>query len=122
MSAPTPGPWHHDKSKYADWGWVRDSEMNMIASLAVPHGCDEDKHRREKTDPCEANARLIAAAPDLLEALEAISSNPHVDLGDLVYKVRESEGEGWEGPQVKAWSDACELVKSAIAKAKGGEG
>ena len=28
-------------------------------------------------------------------------------LEDLVYDIREYEGEGWEGPLVKEWSDLC---------------
>lgn len=59
------------------------------------------------------------ADQDLLEALEALTSNPHIDLGGLVYKVRDSEGEGWDGPQVKHWSDAVQAARTAIAKAEG---
>lgn len=64
-------------------------------------------------------ANLIAAAPDLLEALEMLMGNPHLDLGDLIYKVRDAEGRGWDGPSVTAWSNALEKSKAAIAKAKG---
>jgi hypothetical protein len=67
----------------------------------------------------EADGRLIAAAPELLEALKALTSNPHVDLGGLVYQVRESEGEGWDGPQVTNWSNAVQSAIAAIAKAEG---
>lgn len=66
-----------------------------------------------------ANAHLIAAAPDLLEVLKALTTNPHVNLGDLVYKIRDSECDGWDGPQVKAWSDAVQAAAAAIAKAEG---
>ena len=66
----------------------------------------------------EANARLISAAPELLEALEALTSNPHVDLGDLVYQVRDREGLGWDGPEVTKWSNAVQQARAAIAKAK----
>lgn len=54
----------------------------------------------------------------LVEALEAISTNKCVSLSDLIYRVREVEGEGWEGPQVKAWSDAINKIESALSKAK----
>ena len=62
-------------------------------------------------------AKLIEAAPELLIALEALFSNEHIDLGDLVYNVRESEGEGWEVPSVTAWGEAVTKAKEAIQKA-----
>ncbi len=67
-----------------------------------------------------ATAALLAAAPELRDALEALTTHPHVSLGDLVYAVREREGEGWEGPAVKAWSDAVKAAAAALAKARGG--
>ena len=49
----------------------------------------------------EANARLIAAAPDLLEALEAIIAT-------------------WDGPKYNHFmADNIDLARAAIAKAKG---
>lgn len=68
------------------------------------------------------NQPIIAAAPEMFEALNALFSNPHVDLGDLVYQIREREGEGWEGAAVKGWSEAITKAKAAIAKATGKEG
>jgi len=62
---------------------------------------------------------LIEAAPLLLEALKALTSNEHIDLGDLIYKVRENEGLGWEGPSVTQWSDAVQKAQAAIAKTEG---
>ena len=55
--------------------------------------------------------------PCLLAALKALTSNPYVSLGDLVYAVREQEGEGWEGPMVKAWSNAVREAEAAIKHA-----
>lgn len=66
-----------------------------------------------------ANARLIAAAPELLEALVALTSNPHHSLDDAIYSVREQEGEGWDGDSVKAWSAAVGAARAAIKKATG---
>ena len=43
---------------------IIDSEFGMVATISHPYGDDE----------AEANAKLIAAAPALLQALEFISS------------------------------------------------
>ena len=109
----TPGPWFAKRAGdggYFEWYVGRDGENCPIA---------EDIADPMTRDPSEANAHLIAAAPELLEALKALTTNPHVNIGDLVYRVRESEGEGWDGPQVKAWSDAVQAATAAIAKAEG---
>lgn len=61
--------------------------------------------------------RLDAAAPELLEALIALTTNKHLNLGDLVYYIREQELEGCDGQSVKAWSAAVTNAQNAIAKA-----
>lgn len=57
MSTHTPG----------EWNATFDREWNA-ASIHSPSGILADVHRSRH---CDANARLIAAAPDLLAALEA---------------------------------------------------
>ncbi len=55
----------------------------------------------------------------LEEIITAISTNPHINLGDLVYKVREEEGKGWDGPAVKTWSEAVnniDKIKALLSK------
>lgn len=60
MTKYTPGPWiAYDFA--ADW-WVANPEDDSGPMLRV--GSDHDRR--------EANARLIAAAPELLEALELL--------------------------------------------------
>lgn len=104
----TPGPWN----KYSDnrgIGALQIDGDNSSQLVSLVYGRDKDEQN--------ANAKLIAAAPELFDALIAISSNDHLDLGDMIYDVRENEGEGWDGPSVKAWSDAVAKVRAAIQKA-----
>lgn len=60
MNAPhTPGPWHVYDSRFREVnGAIMDAAGNKVASAHGP-----------TTEELEANARLIAAAPELLEAL-----------------------------------------------------
>jgi len=69
----------------------------------------QGRFRRMAAAALEENARLRAA-------LVALTTNPHMNLGDLVYGVREREGLGWEGPAVKAWSDAVQSAETALRK------
>jgi hypothetical protein len=69
----TPGPWSYRSQPHDDWGVVRAGRF-IICQARDPdvyESADLDAHRRAKTDPWEANARLIAAAPDLLSACAA---------------------------------------------------
>ena len=71
----TPGPWKYRPNKYDDWGVVRSADGLPVAQACVGRWSkDFDTHRTNNTDPGEANARLIAAAPELLAALEKISN------------------------------------------------
>lgn len=77
MSEPgwTKGPWKVRSQKYDDWGIVRSADGNVVALAREGRFVPEDeyaKHRKDKTDPCAANAHLIAAAPCLHDALTDI--------------------------------------------------
>ena len=105
MSSHTPGPWRYDTDPN---GW----EFRIAQGDDAPYtpGYSDVAHfavntvRGESRDTQEANARLIAAAPDLLAALEAIW--PFVE---------EDDG-GFATPQYQA---AIDQVRAAIAKARG---
>ena len=90
MSNHTPGPW--EIKRHFDPGYKNISAQKHTA-LAQVVWCMEDEDR---SPSCEANAHLIAAAPELLEALERVKATG-VFLGAI--------------PQ--------EMVDAAIAKAKG---
>jgi hypothetical protein len=93
MSNHTPGPW--EIKLHPDDGYRYISGPKHIG-LAQVVWC---MSYEERSPVCEANARLIAAAPELLEALENL------------LKVHEGEG----GTQ----RHAGDIARAAIEKAKG---
>ena len=76
MPRPTPGPW-----RYVVLGRTkRRVEMGaVVADSSTRPGSDEDVQHYGGHMVCESvspvNARLIAAAPDLLEALDALEKS-----------------------------------------------
>lgn len=109
MSEHTPGPWYLGGDEHNICA-ERDGRRVIVAS--VTHDITGDKlsghdgggveHRE-----CHANASLIAAAPELLAALEVCRSNIKT-----LNAAREMEG-------VVQWIAWLEVVEQAIAKARG---
>jgi hypothetical protein len=109
MSAHTPGPWvaaftgPHVETRHGFW---------KIAPVDASGRPDWDREVAATADDNEANARLIAAAPDLLEALRSLFALEAVrglwDDGP--------EGEGWPS---RALSQAIAAGDAALAKADG---
>ena len=61
----TPGPWHPvTLGASPDHAWAIDSELHEVARL--PEWTDNQAE-------AEANARLIAAAPEMLAALQSLT-------------------------------------------------
>ena len=86
----TPGPWLAKRAEgggYFEWYVGRDGENRSIA---------EDIADPVTRDPSEANAHLIAAAPDLLEALKAATSFPLSDswVPAALAAIAKAEGRG----------------------------
>lgn len=71
MSGFTPGPWVVER---ADDAYC----IANVGNLVIIPGGGKVKH-----DNAEADARLIASAPDLLEALECLLEMGHTKAGDL---------------------------------------
>jgi hypothetical protein len=59
---------------------------------------------------------LAAHAAAMESVLRGLMENPHIDLGDKIYEVREREGEGWDGKHVKAWSDAVAAAQKILGQ------
>ena len=129
----TPGPWSYRPNKYDDWGVVKSPDGLPVAQACVGRWSkDFDKHRTEGTDPAEANARLIAAAPELLAALE-MQAAAFSALSMAHYYQDSMEGaKDWGQKQYSknAYLEAAkeadllqdkasEMRRAAIAKAKG---
>jgi hypothetical protein len=69
MSAHTPGPWTDESGDGSKWG-VFDADGRAVALAQQIVSLRVDVYQAERT----ANARLIAAAPELLAALVAMNA------------------------------------------------
>jgi hypothetical protein len=99
MSKHTPGPW--EANGYHIRQRVTGTRSISEVAYTGPHHTAPHEYPKSCRLVDEANARLIAAAPDLLEALEAIMDS---DLWE------------WNGSAAFWLQDK---VKAAINKAKG---
>lgn len=73
MSKHTPGPWKYGRPWSLSYGcglWLVTAESTDRGKANVLMQGDCQNHL--SAEEAEANARLIAAAPDLLEALQAV--------------------------------------------------
>ena len=61
----TPGPWHIGEIKWEDAPEILDDKMNLIGTVARAQYADNHE--------AQDNARLIAAAPELLAAMQEAS-------------------------------------------------
>ena len=91
-SAHTPGPWQYGSGKLSNSIQVYVGAQNIASVTMLNH-----------YEPADANARLIAAAPDLLEALRAL-----IKTADMY----------WTEDKSTTWP-ALEESREAIAKAIG---
>lgn len=100
----TPAPWTFNKAKYPDntggFDFAIEHGGQIIAEVFQHTGWQDNTEKEYVAQPVEANARLIAAAPELLEALE-LFVNAHRE------------------PHDKEGYVAREKALSAIAKARG---
>lgn len=113
----TPGPWRVDRNNV------------HVGQIAIIHHCvgndwveiwspewPDDEHVQE------ANTRLIAAAPELLEALERLTANAIAERDCFYDSVSTSDGEVRDPGEQEALArdDArIDAARAAIAKAKG---
>ena len=107
----TPGPWKYETSKFpgsrlvfAPYTGPLERTVHFVAcNVAARHHLPS----RHQEAEAEANARLIAAAPELLAACKAVIKEAYV-----------SENHG-EPPTAEMSADVLEVLRAAIAKAEG---
>ena len=102
------GPWFYRPNKYDDWGTVRASDDNKVANACYDADYTDEElteFRRTKKDPCEGNGHLIAAAPELYDA-----------LADII-----EMAEAWADGKHSSHPDngRCKMARAALAKAIG---
>ena len=68
MSKHTPGPWRVFEHSWSDTSVLAEGFDHAVCLLDINHATEESQASDEAL--MAANARLIAAAPDLLEALQ----------------------------------------------------
>ena len=90
----TPGPWYNST---ANPHAVNKDGKGLAIGIATTHGTDDANYSDffPSTEEAKANARLIAAAPELLEALvvalmdlEQAQAETHIDFRGSIDAVR----------------------------------
>jgi hypothetical protein len=113
MSSHTQGPWHYALT-------VVDNGDEYLAIIGTPNGNEDALPHRGafigkitgKRERREANARLIAAAPDLLHQLQSVLDRLEATIERLPDT---QENAQWEHETVEIFTEA----RAVIAKAKG---
>lgn len=110
----TPAPWYADDCSVFTGTRARGESLRHVALTYDGSGV-ETKVADWDYEVMRANAHLIAAAPDLLEALEGIAEALHELASDEEATALFPQHGDWHNCQ----HQACSRSRSAIAKAKG---
>lgn len=118
MSKPTPGPWtwmpYFDDQRYLAATQRVDNSPTWDCAVLAADGAEGDLYIRVR----DADSRLIAAAPELLEALQRIMVN-HCPLAGNPSHDRLSAFWEYEKTQGRGEADDQLFALAAIAKATG---
>ena len=98
----TPGPWFANKNT-AGYYDISTGDTDYSPSFAAAH---QNPYMQVDADVLDANAHLIAAGPDMLEALE--KCEPFIRSGDVDTRGGKAE-----------LSRLAGIMRAAIAKAEG---
>jgi hypothetical protein len=107
----TPGPWNVEHPYGEPGVYVAGPNTGLIAKLCAP---DSHLFNADKPVSIDANARLIAAAPELLAALESALK--------LIATARQYFPKSLRDSDKFQLEQTCSEAGKAIAKATGTEG
>lgn len=119
MTGPTPGPWRSLPFDWQQGQFVIEAGEARGGVAVTIGGLGEEEE--------EANARLLAAAPDLLEALEAFAKWVEVTHPEEGFVKCLACGEETDPQDVAEYGaehrDLCPVwpARKAIARARGGQ-
>jgi hypothetical protein len=99
----TPGPWQLSRNQRNTKARISGKEWEWFARIWVSID-------GEPSPEGEANARLIAAAPDMLAALQMAADTIHSYHGD------QTSHDGWQNEEVR---DVWLAARAAVRKATG---
>lgn len=111
----TPGPWCIETPMGEDTPWIVEAgkqsyEWHCIAMVPVSQDNEDDL----PVPVAKANARLIAAAPEMLAALKAILAGDEASIAEL-----EKLGFNYNSTASPENRRLTDLARVAIAKAEG---
>lgn len=121
----TPGPWFHDKAmsgrtdSFSITHNRRCGPDILQEAIATLHYPSSHPTQLDSAVVAEANARLIASAPELLEALKALLRNVE-DCQKYIAVLKDDERFDSEGNQLFPSSPEMDRARAAIAKATEG--
>lgn len=111
MAQHTPGPWVADTENHQRWA---DQYARMVhgpdGKTPIAAGCDFN--RTDRDEEANANARLIAAAPDLLWALESM-------LEEFGARLSDGKPIGYTAGSMQRAVGMIKAAEAAIDKARG---
>lgn len=110
----TPGPWKFiQETIESDWAIVLDASGGIVANVNTETGPDATSAPETRKMPSGANAHLIAAAPDLLEACKAALDALEKFIGEWSGR-DDTNAPAW----VSQWKPLVDQLRAAIAKAE----
>jgi len=83
----TPGPWIFEP----EWSTIRTHDLTGTIAFLLPTGSDEPEHDEVDWEQLRANAKLIAAAPELLKFIQKVAHWELVDCDQHEYVMEDEE-------------------------------